>query len=138
MNDDDDITRNYHGGHPRSLEANPDAETKNRHRRIIHEFLYQRGAFGATCDEAIVALNIEHMTCSARFSDMKRDGVIVSDKSDRDNGITRTRPIGWRLTRKGNKADVHVLLQFAPPILPKQTELPLTRAWFEQAKKDLS
>jgi hypothetical protein len=93
--DDDDITRNYHGGNPQSAAANRRTR-KNRDRARIYAFLYRRASLGATCDEAEVALDMTHQTCSARFSDMKRDEVIIE---------TNER----RLTRSGSWAAVCII-----------------------------
>lgn len=117
--DDDDITRNYHGGNPRSIAANPRGMAKSRDRKRIVEFLYGCGTHGAICEEAETALGLKHQTCSARFSDLKKDRVIVCDTSDAENGIRRLHPIGYRLTQSRSKADVCVLSQFAPALHPE-------------------
>jgi hypothetical protein len=99
--DDDDITRHYHRDNPRSAEANPSERAKSRDCNRIRVFLFHRQRHGAICEEAERALNMIHETCSARFSELKRDGEIIV--------------IGWRLTSRGNKADVCILRQFATP-----------------------
>jgi hypothetical protein len=140
---DDDITRNRHGGNPRSNEALPSEQQRARDRGRIVVLLYARGAHGATCWEVSLALPMPYQTASGRLSELKRDGIVVCDSSDRNNGIRRVRLIGKRDTATGSGADVCVLPQFAPPpaeITPArpaaQGELPLTRAWFDAAKKD--
>jgi len=85
-----DITRNYHGGHPRSEEANAQTD-KHRDTMRILKVLHDR-RHGMTCDEMEIELGMLHQTCSARFSDMKRMGWIVK--------------CGERPTRTGCKADV--------------------------------
>ncbi|MCA1452171.1 hypothetical protein I6F35_02940 [Bradyrhizobium sp. BRP22] len=89
----DDIIANYHGGHSRSVEAREATKPrKNTDYLRILALLHQRPA-GLTCDEAEILLGMRHQTCSARFSDMKRKGWLV----------TR----GKRRTRSGCSADVH-------------------------------
>ncbi len=79
-----DITRNYHGGNTESVEANKRAGiNKSRDRWRIVEFMVTRGRYGATCYEAEEALGMSHQTCSARFSDLKKDRVLSV------NGIRR-------------------------------------------------
>ncbi len=98
----DDITHNYHGGNPESLEANRrTSRNKDRDRAWIVKFLMERAAHGATCYEAEVELGLLHQTCSARFSDLKKDHVIAP------NGQRRP-------TDTGSPAAVCVLLCHLP------------------------
>jgi hypothetical protein len=109
---DDDITRNYHGGNPQSRAANRRTD-KLRDSARIQNYLYPLGLRGATCDEAIVATGIEHMTCSARFSDLKKAKVIFETGEQ-------------RLTRKGCWAAVCALTIFKPAERGTATEATVT------------
>lgn len=60
---------------------------------MVMRYVRQCGERGCTCDEAEVALNLTHQTCSARFHDLHHKDVIV------DHGIRRK-------TRSGRKAIV--------------------------------
>lgn len=94
---DDDVTANYHGGNPESVEAfDTSRATADRDRGRIVRLAKRRGSDGLTCDEAEVLLALSHQTCSARFSELKRDGVLIA---------TNTR----RLTRSRSPARVMVL-----------------------------
>jgi hypothetical protein len=70
----DDITFNYHGGNPRSIEAHD--RTKHRkaadYTRILN--LLKDFPGGLICDRIEVALNMSHQTCSSRCSEMKKNG----------------------------------------------------------------
>ncbi len=72
----DDITRNFHGGDPESAAANL-LTNKDRDRRRILEHLEKCGPNGDTCDHIEQALGISHQTCSARCSELKRDGMVI-------------------------------------------------------------
>jgi len=110
----DDITRNYHGGNKQSEEANRRTRKhKDRARVVMH--IWSCGTYGCTCYEAEQALGMRHQTCSARFSDLKNDGVII--------GTGQTRP-----TDTGSPAEVYILfkqLERAATEKPAQSELPL-------------
>lgn len=94
---DDDITANYHGGNAESIEAKALSRLNAGRDRIrIGRLAEQRSAYGITCDEAEVLLNLAHQTCSARFSEMKRDGILVMTQMRRE-------------TRNGGKARVMVI-----------------------------
>jgi hypothetical protein len=94
----DDITHNYHGGNPESAEAHLATRKHHDTMRIIG--LMRGYPQGLTCDEAEVLLNMRHQTCSARFADMKRDGLLVTVDIR-------------RRTRAGCWARVHTLPRFA-------------------------
>jgi len=133
MSDDDDITRNRHGGNPRSNEALPSHEQRRRDRARIVQHLHVQGSHGATCWELSQALPMPYQTASGRLSELKRNDIVVCDSSDADNGIIRVRLIGRRSTATGSAADVCVLPQFAPALSPPpstsdQGELP----WFDE------
>jgi hypothetical protein len=74
----DDITWNKHGGNANSTAANASTQSrKARDRARIYTYIHERGGYGATCDEACIALGMLTQTGSARFSEMKRDGDIL-------------------------------------------------------------
>lgn len=78
VDDDDDITRNYHGGNEESKAAKELSKlTAYADRRRILALAAIRGVYGVTCDEAERLLSLPHQTCSARFSELKRDGDLV-------------------------------------------------------------
>ncbi|PWT89278.1 MAG: hypothetical protein C5B54_09185 [Acidobacteria bacterium] len=112
MTSDDDITKNYHGGNPQSRAANKRTR-KNKDRARIVVYLHNRSLsfqpspdfaetmrrlflVGATAYECYTALGGKHQTYTARFSDLKKDNVII--------GIGKTRP-----TDTGSPAEVCVL-----------------------------
>ena len=96
-----DITSNYHHGNPRSVQAHKrTARNKLRDQlRIIK--LLEGYPLGLICEEAEILLNMRHQTCSARFSEMKRDGLLVLTGEQRE-------------TSTGSPADVHTLPRFMP------------------------
>ncbi len=73
-------------------------------RQRIEEYARSQGINGTTCDQAEIALNMSHQTCSARFTDM----------SDKKKGENRTLfPSGEiRPTRSGHGAIVFVTKEF--------------------------
>lgn len=78
MSDDDDITSRYHGGNPESQQAKLlSLSNTQRDRQRIVRLAFTRGAYGITCDEAERLLGLSHQTCSARFSELKRDRVLL-------------------------------------------------------------
>jgi hypothetical protein len=87
----EDITANYHGGHPRSVEAHE--ATKPRKSAYYARIpLLNTHPRGMTCEEAEILLGMKNQTCSARFSDMKKRGWLTW--------------CGKRPTRSGVDADV--------------------------------
>lgn len=68
-----DICANRHGVNQQSQAANA-RTNKQRDAAKIMAFIESSGS--ATCDEAEAILVISHQTCSARFSDLKRAGLI--------------------------------------------------------------
>ena len=73
-----DITRHYHGNEPASVAANAKASPRRRQSmrdKILHR-IAAAGAHGMTCDEVEVAGGFSHQSCSARMSELKRDGQI--------------------------------------------------------------
>ena len=57
MGSDRDITANYHGGNPRSTEAfeSTPQEVRATERRKVADYVWSRGADGATSDEVQAA-----------------------------------------------------------------------------------
>lgn len=106
----DDITRNYHKGHPLSEEANS-RTNKARDTARIHAFVSNCGAHGATSDDANYALwgGVAHQTASARFTEMKASGALI------DTGRKR-------MTRKNCPAAVFVA---APNWRPDKPDPPV-------------
>ena len=91
---DPDITRNFHRGNAESMAAHastPAAERRKQRARVL-AFIASQGQSGATSDEAELALSLPHQACSARFTELKKDALIV--------------PAGQRVTRSGRKARV--------------------------------
>jgi hypothetical protein len=82
-----DICARNHGGNDCSKQANR-VTSKSIDRKLIVEYL--KTVPSATCDEVEMALEMNHQTCSARFSELKREGIIV--------------PTVKRATRTGCKA----------------------------------
>jgi predicted ArsR family transcriptional regulator len=70
-----DICAARHGGDAQSQAANRLTD-KGRDRARILEYL--AGVTDATCDEAEAALGMNHQTCSARFSELKREGILCA------------------------------------------------------------
>jgi Fic family protein len=92
-----DITQNYHRGNPESVEAKRRSRFNAERDRIrILRLVGMRGEDGLTCDEAERLLGLSHQTCSARFSELKRDKLLAA--------TGRLRP-----TRSGVKARVMVI-----------------------------
>lgn len=79
-----DICSKNHGGNAQSTAANAKTNKKRDAARIL-ALLEAVGA--STCDDVETALGMSHQTCSARFSELKRAGLIE--------------PTGKRKTRTG-------------------------------------
>lgn len=82
-----DICARNHRGNECSKQANRVTSKSLDRLRILHHL---RTVTDATCDEVELALEMNHQTCSARFSELKREGIIV--------------PTVKRATRTGCKA----------------------------------
>ena len=93
----EDICRNYHGGNQYSEAAFNETSDDffKKVQEAINRLMTRRGETGLTCDEAEVLLDLPHQTCSARFSQMKKDGMIY------DTGLCRK-------TRRNRNATVFV------------------------------
>lgn len=94
-----DVCRNHHGGEPFSEAANKATTSRKASKRaLILEYLGRVG--NASSDEAEIALGLRHQTASARFAELKKDGLIVpvivdgkqlsrSTRSGCDGGVWR-------------------------------------------------
>jgi predicted transcriptional regulator len=81
---DTDITAKYHRGNSESIKAKELSLTNaNRDRQRIIGLAQARGDAGITCDEAERLLGLSHQTCSARFSELKRDGILMATDQTR-------------------------------------------------------
>jgi hypothetical protein len=102
-----DICRNNHGGEYFSENANEGtAPVREIQRgRII---AYFETVKDSTCEEAEKALSLRHQTCSARFSELKRDGMITAVFIQKDQRA-------YRLTGSGKEAGVYRLVKTEPP-----------------------
>lgn len=90
----DDICGNRHKGNENSTAANA-TTNKGRDRTRILEYL--DSVDDATCDETEVALGMNHQTCSARFSELKRDKKIEAvTKRKTRSGCAAT---AWKLSK---------------------------------------
>jgi len=99
-----DITRNYHRGNKYSEQAHHSLEPKKKEsdKMKIRALMIRVGPKqGVICVEAEIELGMPHQTCSARFSDMKRDDELVH--------------VGERRTRTGNLAGAWTLVRLLQP-----------------------
>ena len=99
---DPDPTVSRHRNNPQSDEAH--RSTSDQHRSTVHMailHLITDKPSGATCDELEQWLNLRHQTCSARVTEMLKDGRL---KPMLSFGIAVTRK-----TRSGRKARVYIL-----------------------------
>jgi hypothetical protein len=75
----EDPTENFHGGNQESTEAfesvTPGSRAAQLARVVAH--IASCGPHGATSDEVEAALGLLHQGCSARFTDAKRQGLII-------------------------------------------------------------
>jgi|SRR6516164_6168651 hypothetical protein len=80
----DDITRNYHRGNQESRAAKLLSERHaQKQRRRIEALALRRAKQGITCDEAEILLDLPHQSCSARFTELKRDKILIPTKLTR-------------------------------------------------------
>src|SRR5688572_24409323 len=91
-----DICARNHAGNPESSKArrrtNADVD-----RAKVYEAIRGSGPAGMTCDEVEVELGMLHQSCSARVSELKMKGKVITS--------------GVRPTRTGCKAAVLVAIQ---------------------------
>lgn len=72
-----DVTASRHGGNRESAEASASIEQdKARLRRMVVQFVRDRGERGATCDEIELGLGMSHQTTSARVTEAKAIGLL--------------------------------------------------------------
>lgn len=84
-----------HGGNAQSNAARQAVHVKALRARVLNAII-AKGKNGMTCDEAEVELDMSHQTCSARFTELKRDKYIAQ--------------AGKRPTRTGCQAAVYVAM----------------------------
>lgn len=72
--ENNDICARNHGGNEQSVDAN---RVTSKHKDKLRILDYLRSVVDSTCDEAEKALGLSHQTCSARFSELKKEGRIV-------------------------------------------------------------
>lgn len=78
VNENVDITRNYHGDNPESVAAHDSIRpSKAKQRALVLKLIREAGALGMTSDEAEQALGLRHQACSARFTELKAEDAIV-------------------------------------------------------------
>ena len=88
-----DICANRHGGNPESAAANERTQ-KERDRKRVLWAIVNAGARGATCDELERTLTLKHQTCSARCSELLRDGMISRAVKDDGSHVKRQTATG--------------------------------------------
>ena len=97
----DDVCRNFHKGNPESEAANLKTR-KLQDSAVILAYLRSRGVLGSTADEMEALFGMPHQTCSARCSEMLRDGLIVRKRLTDETYAKRP-------TRTGSLAAVLVM-----------------------------
>jgi hypothetical protein len=68
-------------------------------RKTVHNFILERGAYGATCDEVEIALQLRHQTASCFIRFLTKDGFLEGTIERRKTRAGRF-AIVWRSTRK--------------------------------------
>lgn len=82
---DQDICAGRHKGAETSTEAfqsTPDSK-RQRQRISVLNHIHDQGGSGATCEETSISLGIPYTACSARVSELLRDGAIHFTKARR-------------------------------------------------------
>ena len=90
-----DICSKHHGGNAQSTAANAKTN-KTRDAARILALLEAVGA--STCDDVEMALGMSHQTCSARFSDLKRAGLI--EPTAKQKTRTGCLAMAWRKVKR--------------------------------------
>jgi hypothetical protein len=92
-----DITARYHGGDEMSAAAFEQTPAQSRllDRNRIATSLRHDGP--ATCQQLEDRIGLSHESCSARISEMRKDGTVVT--------------VGEAVNRSGRKARVHALAE---------------------------
>jgi len=108
IDEDDDITAGFHHGNPESTEAHASTspEYKAKTRRKIYALAHAQGEYGITSDEAEQILGLSHQSCSARISELKREGSLIPKVCKIDPAKER------RKTRSGRYARVLTVQEF--------------------------
>lgn len=71
-----DICSNRHGGNPESVAAHKTVvPSKQKQLAVVLQALKELGE--GTCEQVEIKTGMKHQTCSARFADAKREGLIV-------------------------------------------------------------
>jgi hypothetical protein len=98
-NEADDITSNYHGGEPYSVEANQDVTPfKSNQRFLVLRLVVRHSpAPGISSDGVEAITGMKHQTCGARMTELKADGLIyrIGDGKTRSGcrcGLYAARP----------------------------------------------
>lgn len=86
-----DICANRHRGNEQSIAANKAAKKSTERQQILE--ILNFGNANLTCEDLEKVSGISHQSCSARISELKRDGLIVK--------------IGTRPTKSGCQAAVY-------------------------------
>lgn len=82
--DDLDITAGRHGDDEMSALAHQTiVEDKSRLRRQVLAFIRDRPHCGATCEEVEDRLGLIHQTCSARISELRARGQLITVGDER-------------------------------------------------------
>lgn len=90
MNARSDICARKSRYSPESAAANERmAPRKKTWREIVLEAIAKRGSYGATCEEIAVQLGMRYTNASARFSELKRLGIIVRALDQHGNQMRR-------------------------------------------------
>lgn len=90
-----DICANRHGGNAESVAANRGTNKKRDAARILAALEY----IGAcACDEVEVLLCMSHQTCSARFADLKKAGLI--EPTNRRKTRSGRWAMAWRKVKR--------------------------------------
>lgn len=89
-----DICANRHGGNAESVAANNGTNKK----RDFYIILNRLAVLDGTCDEVERELGMSHQTCSARFADLKRDGLI--EPTTRRKTRSGRWAMAWRKVKK--------------------------------------
>jgi len=94
-----DICFNRHRGASTSVAAHRSTppEHRKKQRDDILNLLKQRG--GLTCEETATILNFRYTACSARMSELQRDGLIID--SERRRPTQTGRPARVMVARNG-------------------------------------
>src|SRR5258708_28714413 len=93
-----DITANYHRGNPMSVQANKIAhkgKVSNRQQilNVLEAPVFSDYEDGLTCEQIENETGLSHQTCSARLSELRKEGKI--------------KIVGARKTRSGSPAAVY-------------------------------